>query len=269
MLNHVHLILQVSDIPLSRIMQNIALRFTRWINMSQGRCGHVFQGRYKALLIDAEAYLLEIVRYVHLNPVRAGIVDLPADYPWSGHRAYMGLDEIPWLCSDWLLSLFCDNIREARTRYLSFVMDGMEEGRRSEFHSGACEGRILGDDNFADRALTMANQRKHRTPAMDDAVEVVCGLYGITVEQLRARGKARPFTEARALLTLLVRECTDISLTELGRYLGRDLSPLTRSGELLAAKAEGDHRIASLIGESKRRIGEWRKGEPDTDVVVD
>jgi REP element-mobilizing transposase RayT len=72
--NHIHLVLQVADIPLSRIMQNVSLRFTKWINYSRSRTGHLFQGRYKSLLIDAETYLLELVRYVHLNPVRAGIV---------------------------------------------------------------------------------------------------------------------------------------------------------------------------------------------------
>jgi len=80
-------------------MQNLSLRYTKWINFSQGRTGHVFQGRYKALLLDADSYLLEIVRYVHLNPVRAGMVDAPEDYPWSGHRAYLGMEIIPWLSS--------------------------------------------------------------------------------------------------------------------------------------------------------------------------
>lgn len=72
--NHIHLVIQVAEISLSRIMQNVSLRFTKWINYTQSRTGHLFQGRYKALLIDAETYLLELVRYVHLNPVRAGIV---------------------------------------------------------------------------------------------------------------------------------------------------------------------------------------------------
>ena len=74
MRNHAHIVVQTGDIPLSRIMQNISLRFTKWINYSQSRTGHLFQGRYKALLIDADSYLLELVRYIHLNPVRAGIV---------------------------------------------------------------------------------------------------------------------------------------------------------------------------------------------------
>jgi len=87
MTNHVHLAIQVAEISLAKIIQNVSFRYTRHINKRKKRIGHLFQGRYKALLIDAETYLLELVRYIHLNPVRAGIVHKPDEYPWSGHRA--------------------------------------------------------------------------------------------------------------------------------------------------------------------------------------
>ena len=106
MTNHVHLAIQMGGIPLSRIMQNLSFRYTRWANWRQKRSGHLFQGRYKAVLVDADSYLEELTRYIHLNPVRAGIVKEPEDYPWSGHRAYLGLEMIPWLTTDWVLSQF-------------------------------------------------------------------------------------------------------------------------------------------------------------------
>ena len=90
MTNHLHLAVQVAKAPLSKIMQNLSFRYTRWINQRQRRVGHLFQGRYKAILVDADSYLLELVRYIHLNPVRTGLVKDPLDYPWSGHRAYLG-----------------------------------------------------------------------------------------------------------------------------------------------------------------------------------
>jgi putative transposase len=83
MTNHDHLVVQVGDIPLSKIIQNLSFRYTRWINQRNKRIGHLFQGRYKALLIDADSYLLELVRYIHLNPCRAGMVKDPIQYPWS------------------------------------------------------------------------------------------------------------------------------------------------------------------------------------------
>ena len=101
MTNHIHLAIQVGDIALPRIIQNIAFRYTRWVNWRQGRTGHLFQGRYKAVLVDADSYLLGLTRYIHLNPVRSGIVREPENYPWSGHGVYLGLEVIPWLTTDW------------------------------------------------------------------------------------------------------------------------------------------------------------------------
>ncbi len=80
MRNHVHLAIQVGEIPLSKIIQNLSFRYTRYINKKKSQIGHLFQGRYKAILIDADSYLLELVRYIHLNPVRAKLVTNPADY---------------------------------------------------------------------------------------------------------------------------------------------------------------------------------------------
>ena len=90
MTNHVHLAIQVGDVPLSRIIQNLSFRYTRYLNRRKNQVGHLFQGRYKALLIDADSYLLELVRYIHNNPVRAGMVKTAEEYPWSSHHAYLG-----------------------------------------------------------------------------------------------------------------------------------------------------------------------------------
>ena len=144
MSNHLHLALEVGRIPLSRGMQNLAFRHTRWINRRQERLGHLFQDRYKALLVDRDVYLLELVRYIHLNPVRAGLVSDPPDYPWSGHRAYLGKEEVAWLSTDWALSQFDERAGIARRRDRAFVRAGTDEGYRDEFHSGAENPRVLG-----------------------------------------------------------------------------------------------------------------------------
>ena len=81
MTNHLHLLIQVADIPLSRIMQNLSFRYTRWSNGRQWQSGHLFQGRYKAVLVNGDEYLLELVRYLHLNPVRAGLVKIRLSFP--------------------------------------------------------------------------------------------------------------------------------------------------------------------------------------------
>ena len=87
-------------------MQHLGFRYTRWFNRRHTSVGHLFQGRYKALLVDADSYLLDLVRYIHLNPVRAGLVKGPERYPWSGHRAYLGKVRLDWLETRWVLSQF-------------------------------------------------------------------------------------------------------------------------------------------------------------------
>ena len=257
MTNHLHLVIQSEDVPLSRIMQNFSLRYTKWINYTQARTGHLFQGRYKALLLDADSYLMELVRYIHLNPVRAGMTNSPDDYPWSGHHAYLGKELLPWLTTDRLLLMFSTDVRKAREGYAHFVAGGIGETRRDEFHSGTFEGRILGDENFTDDAFVKANQQRSSNYSISAVIGVVCRRYGITIEQMKAPGKARPYSEARAITALLVRELPGLSLTELGRLLGRDIAPLGRAGRRLLDEAIEDKDLNALIGELRLEIRSW------------
>jgi REP element-mobilizing transposase RayT len=247
MTNHIHLVVQVTDTPLSLIMQNLSLRYTKWINYSQKRTGHVFQGRYKALLLDADTYLLELVRYVHLNPVRAGMVTRPEEYPWSGHRTFLGREKLPWLTTESVLSCFGRTLASARESYRHFIADGMDEGKRTEFQKGTREGRILGDDDFADTALMRANQPPNREWTLAEVVMTVCHRYGITDEQLKAPGKARPFSEARALVAAIVVEAPHLSLTELGYLVNRDLSALGKAAQRIIYRSRNDARLAAEI----------------------
>lgn len=97
MSNHIHLAVRVANISISQIMQHLAFRYTRYINRKYNRIGHLFQGRFKSVLVDDENYLKELVRYIHLNPVRAKLVIAPLQYFWNSHRAYLELDELSWL----------------------------------------------------------------------------------------------------------------------------------------------------------------------------
>ncbi len=92
-----HLVITVDEVPLSRIMQQLGFRYTRWFNDWHRHAGHLFQGRYKAILLDPEPYLLDLVRQLHLLPVREGLESDPMQYPWSSHRAYCGREMVIWL----------------------------------------------------------------------------------------------------------------------------------------------------------------------------
>lgn len=247
MTNHIHMALQVGVIPLSRIMQNISLRYTTWINRKHGRTGHLFQGRFKALLIDADSYLSELVRYIHLNPVRAGMVSQPIDYIWSSHAAYLGEDSLPWLTTDWILSQYSSEISAAQKQYYEFVQSGMLESRRLEFHSGLLEGRILGDECFAEDALKKANQQRVHKISMYDIVSAVSIYFGISIDELAAIGKTRQYSEARSVAALLVRESPCHSLSELGALINRDITSLSQAARRYADKMVNNPSMAKSI----------------------
>jgi chromosomal replication initiation ATPase DnaA len=197
-----------------------------------------------------------LVRYVHLNPVRAGIVAFPEEYPWSGHRAYLGSEVLPWLTTEWVLSLLGRATDSARKAYRQFVADGMDAGRRIEFHSGTCEGRILGDDDFAEKALCNSNQPPQRKCTLSEVTASVCRRYGITDEQLKAPGKARPFSEARALAAVIVAATPHLSLAELGKLVNRDASALGKAAQRMLCQSQADARLTEAIEATRGGLNE-------------
>jgi len=120
--NHYHFVLETPEANLSQGMRQLNGVFTQMSNRKHGRSGHLFQGRYKAILVDRESYLLELCRYVVLNPVRAGMVDDPALWAWSSYRAAAGMEKAPaWLAYRATLSHFGDNLSTAQKQYAQFV----------------------------------------------------------------------------------------------------------------------------------------------------
>jgi REP element-mobilizing transposase RayT len=249
MTNHLHLALQVGTSQLANIMQNITFRYTQYINRKYHRTGHLFQGRYKALLIDADSYLLELIRYIHLNPVRAGMVRHPEDYLWSSHSDYLNTIKPPWLTVDWALAQFDDRLATAVVRFKDFIDQALSEGYRKEFHQGSFEGRALGDDSFIDAMLLQAEQCDHTLMSLDKLIEGVCSIYQLTEAELVGPGKAQPAAEARAVAALVVRNSRQLSLTELGRRFNRDLSGLSQAAR----------RLETLVSEGKPPVEKYQR----------
>jgi len=246
MTNHLHLVLQAGEEPLARAMQNLSFRYTRFLNARMGRVGHLFQGRYKALLVDGDSYLLELVRYVHLNPVRAGLVKRPADWTWSGHRAYLGKAELPWLTTDWVLERFAGRRDRARAGYAAFVREGLGEGHRPEFHAGAADARVLADDDFLERVLARSGRRR-ATLKLDDIVAGVCAVYGLEARALGGPTRRRQLSEARGVIALIGRDSGAASLAQLAAAWRRDASTLSRNLRRLEQRQDHDPELARRI----------------------
>lgn len=147
--NHYHLLIETPDSNLALGMRHFNGVYTQRFNRRHGRVGHVFQGRYKAILVQKDSYLLELARYIVLNPVRAGMVRGPKDWPWSSYRATAGLTTAPaWLQTDWVLSAFGQRTSNAQVRYRAFVAEGKHQPSPWE----QLKNQIyLGSDAFVDK----------------------------------------------------------------------------------------------------------------------
>lgn len=245
--NHVHLAIQVADTPLSKIMQNLAFRYTRFINRREERIGHLFQGRFKALLVDADSYLLELVRYIHLNPVRAKLVTDPADYRWNGHLAYLGKVHKEWLTTNWALSQFASSSDDARRAYGAFVQAGLHEGHREEFHRERVEGAILGADTYVEKILSVQATQPPRRISLDAILQAVAQAWETNQEALCSPSRIRSIAEARSAAAYLVTEYGDGTLSSLGKLLCRDVSTLSNGARNIRLTLPNDPQIAHKI----------------------
>lgn len=252
MSNHIHLVLQVGEAPLAKIIQNISFRYTRFINKRKNRIGHLFQGRYKALLIDADNYLLELVRYIHNNPVRAQMVADPIDYQWSSHRAYLDKEKIPFMTTAFVLSQFGVKQKTSRQNYSDFILKGLAEGRRADFYQGESDSRVLGDDGFTDFVL---NRRPtYKRIQLTEIITYVCKRYGVEDSDLKLLARRRDHSEIRGIIGWLSISCKAAPLTEVAHHFKRDLSTLSRIVSGLEKRAATSGEYSTLLRQYQKEI---------------
>ena len=154
MSNHYHLVVETVDGNLSKGMRQLNGVYTQWSNRRHRRTGHLFQGRYKAILVDSEAYLLELARYVVLNPVRAHMVAHPEQWPWSSYQPTVGQAKVPeWLCVDSMLKQFAPRRKAAIGRYEEFVLAGIG---LEPIWKNLNRQVFLGGENFVNRMMALS-----------------------------------------------------------------------------------------------------------------
>ncbi len=227
MSNHIHLAIQVSEASISRIIQHLAFRYTRYINRSQRRIGHLFQGRFKSILVQGDLYMKELVRYIHLNPVRSGMVDLPDKYVWSSHNAYMQETAFIWLEQSRVLHCFGDTPGKAVQKYGEYILKGIGKEPEFDFKSGDIEG-ILGTKEFAEDVIRQNSQTTKQKITLAELTFEVCKKYRLSEQELCMPGKHPMNSRARAVLALLVRETEGVSIEGLARFLKREASGVSK-----------------------------------------
>lgn len=228
MSNHFHLLVRTGKGPLPRNMRVLMSGYAGYFNRRHNRRGHLFQNRYKSIVCEEETYFLELVRYLHLNPLRAGMAkDLNEldGYKYSGHSAIVGTVELKWQDTDDVLGRFSDRRRVARRLYREFVDAGVEQGRRPELVGGgllrSCGGwagvtelrrgrekyrsdeRVLGSTSFIEEIVKEAERQeegKNRQVSLNALMGRICRNMGISKESMSGGGRNRAVTRARAVL---------------------------------------------------------------------
>jgi putative transposase len=253
MKNHVHLAVEVGQQPLSKIIQNVSFRYTRWFNKKENQSGHLFQGRFKAILIEEDQYLLELVRYIHLNPVRAGLTEYPEEYPWSSHNTYIGLDQKWWLTRNSVLARFDAITGEAIKKYQQFVIEGIGEERRPEFHNGPLEGRLLGDEDFVQNIL-----KKREEPiaplSLDLLIEKTCAHLNIDKVSLSSPSRQRKHSQARFIIAFLYTEYGNGLIIDIARYFSRDIATISTGINRIRTRLKTDLDLKKLIQQILKAI---------------
>jgi len=259
--NHFHLLLRTGAVPVATVMRRVLTGYAIYHNRRHRRSGHVFQNRYKSILCQEDAYLLELVRYIHLNPIRAGIVkDMKAldKYRFCGHSALMGKVMREWQDTDLVLKFYDYRLWMGRRRYRAFVEKGISLGQRSDLIGGGLirssggwaevkakrrakvfeksDERILGDGAFVEEVLATAQEqmeRSYRLAAkgydLDTIASRVCDMMKIDASSFWAPGKERKRVAARSVLCYWAVRDLGTSMAELSRRLKLSISGVSLS----------------------------------------
>lgn len=243
MSNHYHLLLETTQPNISKIMHYINSSYTTYYNVKRRHFGHVFQGRFKSIVVDRDSYFLELSRYIHLNPVRAKMADNPAKYRWSSYPAYLGK-------KDSLLDR--DKVKQCLDmnagQYERFVLEGIKDHR--DPFKNIYAGFLLGSVKFIKEKLenlryqVEGDEISHKqtirpTASKDDIIKAITDKYHKTIEQIRI-SKHRPMKE-KNLAVYLLRKYTSLTNKEIGLELG--MKPMAVSKSAL--------RMVQFIGQNK------------------
>jgi len=255
--NHVHLLIMPTQGTLARFMRRLLTSYAAYFNREHNRTGHLFQNRYKSIVCEEEPYLLELVRYIHLNPLRAGLVnDLSGldSYPWSGHAVLMGKRRLDVQEQKEIFSRFGNKVQKARSSYRQFIADGMKAGRRNELVGGGLkrslsknveekewgsfDERILGSGEFVDslQQHELLRDRIISPISFSALLSRVAAFLDLPVEAIVRHGKAKPVSEARGLVAYLAIRELGFKGIEVGKELhltSSGVSLALRRGELL------------------------------------
>lgn len=210
MSNHIHLLMETTKTPLSKTQQGINQSYTMYFNRRYKTVGHLFQGRYKAILCDRDTYLLSLIKYIHLNPIRAKMVKELQEYKWSSHMHYAGKEKKNGMVDmDRVLRMFSEDKVTSRKLYKDFMRDGLDVKRDDVYKT--IDQRVLGNEEFLDSVMEkyggeIEKTKKAKEYTLGEIARGVEKANGITLKQIRKHNKTNHITLARKLFVIAARE---------------------------------------------------------------
>jgi putative transposase len=265
MTNHFHVLLETQLPNLSQAIQWVNVSYAGYFNRKYRRNGHLFQGRFKSILVDADEYLKQLSRYIHLNPVRANLVEHPDEYKWSSYSTITGKTKEPeWLESTWLLSQFGTKRKQAITNYKKFVEEADARDLKNPAR-GLSGGFILGSPDFViwiKEAFLSTRSDENEIPQLkalkprinlDQIVEAVCREFNCEIETILHKGRKR--NVARDVAIYLVRVLSGEKGKIIGGYFGNiSGAAITKRYNCLIKQIENNKRFRDRIQRLKHKI---------------
>lgn len=261
MSNHVHLLLRPGTAPLSHPMRRVLTGYAIHFNRRYQRVGYLFQNRFKSILCQDNVYFLQLIRYIHLNPVRAGLVQnvgALGNYPWTGHAVILGRKQVPWQDTGEVLARFSKQRNRAIKGYLNYMgdTDALKEqpelmggglkrsaggwpgvfGLRQEEQPWAYDSRVLGDGDFVTASLKESEQDfveklrlKKEGWGIEKLITTVCGTMGIDSKEIRRRGRSNGVSRCRSLIAFIGRKKIGLPAGQIQQILSLSQPALSKA----------------------------------------
>jgi putative transposase len=255
--NHYHFIVETPKGNLTKVMHGVNGWYTGYFNRKYRRSGHLFQGRYKGIFVDKDAYLVQLSRYIHLNPVRAEIVERPEQYRWSSYSGYIGKNrECTWVEYSWILSAFGSDLKTAKKKYQQYTEEGLDTdiGNPTKDLYGQI---ILGGEEFIEKIKGMLKgkplsseiiERKRLTgnPQPGDVIKIVAEMFGVDEKEINCKG-SRANTARKAAIYFMQRYA-GLGNAEVGELFGGlHYSAVSKASARLREDIAKDKKLSKII----------------------
>lgn len=219
--NHVHMLIEQEDTPLSKIMQGIQQSYTQRYNKKYKRTGHVFQQRYKAEICNKDEYLLQLIRYIHNNPAKAGIKE-GLNYRWSSHKEYIANSKSELIDIDYILRLFSDNKKRAVSIYKEFMDIEVRD------YEDDIDEYLLKEVQYGNVEMDC-----EKTVEVDEIIKKICEIEKVEIHEITKRSKIQKYSDIRKAIVLISEKYSNTTGTELARKLNIPISMVSKikSGE--------------------------------------